>query len=357
MANQSANRDADNLTTVDYQHSPGFVPALDQLGLSLIVSTYQAGKVFVVSSYQGNVQIRFHQFEQPMGLARTPTGIAVGTRRQIWFLRAAPEMGPRIEPNGFYDGCFLARQSHYTGPILGHELAAGGNDLWVCNTLFSCLATLHPDFHFVPRWKPAFVSGLAPKDCCHLNGLALLDNQPKFVTCLGETDTPAGWRLNKNGGGCLIDVPSGEFVLRGLCMPHAPRVHQGSLYFLNSGHGRLERVDPASRKRDVVAQLPGYTRGLDCFGRYAFVGLSRIRETAVFGGLPVAERKDELRCGIAIVDLFSGKTAAVLSFGSSVEEIFEIKVMPGFRNPLLLGPTPDIDQGGHLWLAPPLGAF
>src|SRR5262249_41404922 len=156
--------------------------------------------------HQGKLQIRFHQFDQPMGLARTPTGLAVGTRQQIWFLRAAIDLAPRLAPAGMYDGCFLARQAHYTGPIMGHDLAWGDGELWIANTLFSCLCVVHPDYNFVPRWQPPFVSGLASQDRCHLNGLALDNGKPRFVTVLGESDVPAGWRPDKASGGCIVDV-------------------------------------------------------------------------------------------------------------------------------------------------------
>ncbi len=346
---------AKDYTAVDFQHSGNLAEVLDQLGISLLVSTYQAGKVFCIGSYAGQVQIRFHAFEQAMGLARTPTGLVIGTRRQIWLLPAAPDLAPRIKPAGVYDGCFLARQAHFTGPIMGHDLAWCGDELWITNTLFSCLCVLRPDYSFVPRWLPSFISALASEDRCHLNGLAADDQRPRFVTALSETDSPGGWRAGKAVGGCLIDVGSSEVVLRGLCMPHSPRLHQGQLWLLNSGRGQLNRCDPSCGQLDVVARLPGYTRGLDCFGGFAFVGLSRIRETATFGGLPIADNQAELRCGVAIVNLATGQTVASLHLKSGVEEIFDVKVLPGFRNPILSGPFSESDQTETLWLVPPIG--
>lgn len=343
----------DALIPVQFQHSSNLVPLLDQLKVSLLVSTYQAGKVITVGTHANSLQIRFHHFEQAMGLARTPTGLAVGSRRLIWMLPAAPDLAARIQPAGTYDGCFLARQAHVTGPIMGHDLAFCGGELWVANTLFSCLCVLRPDYNFVPRWQPRFVSALAPEDRCHLNGLATDDQQPRYVTVLGETNTPAGWRPGKANGGCLLDVPTGEVILRGLCMPHSPRLHQGELYLLDSGRGQLNRCEPANGRLLTVTQLPGYTRGLDCFGRFAFVGLSRIRETSVFGGLPIAAQKEQLRCGVAVVDFATGQNVAALQFFSGVEEVFDVKVLPGFRAPVLSGPYPEADQTEPLWLVPP----
>src|SRR5581483_8172614 len=110
---------------------------------------------------------------------------------------------------------------------------------------------------------PPFVTARAAEDRCHLNGLALVPDgpgvpTPRYMTALGETDTAGGWRAGKAHGGCLIDVPSGETVLRGLSMPHSPRWHDGRLWLLESGTGRLMLADPAGGRRQAVAELPGF---------------------------------------------------------------------------------------------------
>jgi uncharacterized protein (TIGR03032 family) len=317
-----------------------------------LVTTYQAGKLFVVGAQQGSLALSFHNFEKAMGLAIKRDRIAVGTRNQVWSLRSTPDIAPALAPAGRYDGCFLARSSHFTGDIHAHELAWADDQLWVVNTLFSCLCTLHDDYSFVPRWRPPFVSALAPEDRCHLNGLAMSDGQPCYVTSHAETDTPDGWRPNKATSGALIHVPSGQTVARGFAMPHSPRVHQGRVWLLDSGKGRLVAVDPATAVMETVAELPGYTRGLAFHESFAFVGLSKIRETSVFGGLPIAERRSELQCGVAIVDLRTGQRLAHLEFQSGVEEIFAIQVLPGIRFPALSGPYPEVDGVPTIWSAP-----
>jgi uncharacterized protein (TIGR03032 family) len=342
---------------VRYEHSRNLPAVLEHLGVSLLVSTYQAGKLFVVGARQGELAQAFHNFEQAMGVAVTPDGIAVGTRNQVWTLRAAPDIAPRLQPAGRHDGCFLARSAHFTGDIHGHELAWAGGELWVVNTRFSCLCTLHADYSFVPRWRPPFVSALAPEDRCHLNGLALAQGErgvltPRYVTALGETDTANGWRPGKATGGCLIDVASGHTVARGFAMPHSPRVHDGRVWLLDSGTGRLVTVDPTAGRVETVAELPGYTRGLAFHDSFAFVGLSRIRETSTFGGLPIAERRHELRCGVGVVDLRGGRLVAHLEFQSGVEEIFAVQVLPGIRFPALSGPHPEVDGVPTIWSAP-----
>src|SRR5919108_590759 len=78
--------------------------------------------------------------------------------------------------------------------------------------------------------------------------------------------TPGGWRADKARGGCVIDVPTREWVARGLSMPHSPRWHDGRLWLLESGTGQLVLVDLATSRRQKVAQLPGFARGLALSG-------------------------------------------------------------------------------------------
>ncbi len=325
-----------------YVHSGGFPGLLEELGLSLAVTTYQAGKLMLVRSGGGKLSMLLRSFEQPMGLA-VDAGldrIVVGTRRMVWTLRSAPEIAPQLDPPGRHDACFVPRAAHVTGDIRSHEIVLVGGRPWIANTLLSCLCTIDDEDHgFVPRWKPPFVDRLAGEDRCHLNGIAVDGGRIRFVTALGESNQPEGWKAGKVGGGVLIDVGSGATVSHGLCMPHSPRCHRDRVFVLDSGHGHLSVVDPASGAVDVVTALPGYTRGLAFHGRYAFVGLSEIREKHVFGGLPIADRVPEAdrHCGVSVVDLGSGNVVEFLRFEAGCTEIFDVQVLPGMRWPTVVG--------------------
>jgi uncharacterized protein (TIGR03032 family) len=334
----------------EYTHS--LPPLLSQLGVWLLVSTYQAGKVVAVGVAEGELTMSYHNFERAMGLAIKRDGIAVAARAQVWFLQSAPELAARVEPAGRHDACFLTRSSHFTGEIQIHELAFSGDELWLVNTAFGCLCTLDDRHSFVPRWRPPFLTALSADDRCHLNGLAMADGAPKYVTALAETDTPQGWRANKVQSGCLIDVASGETVARGFAMPHSPRIHRGRVWMLHSGAGQLVLVDPASGRAETVTELPGYTRGLALYDRFAFVGLSKIRETSTFGGMPIAERRPDLKCGVGVVDLLTGRLVSHLEFVTGVEEIFDVQVVPGARCPVLSGPYASLDGAAPIWTVP-----
>jgi uncharacterized protein (TIGR03032 family) len=332
-------------------HTENLPELLGRLRLSVLISTYQTGHLVVVAARQGRLVLTFHQFERAMGVAVKPGAIAVCTRREVWFLRAAPDIAGKVEPRGQYDACFLARTTHFTGDVQAHEAAWVGNEFWLVNTLFSCLAALHPCYSFAPRWRPPFVSSLSPVDRCHLNGMAVADGRPCYATALAETDSPEGWRAVKAAGGCLIEVPGGRVVARGLSLPHSPRVDGGRVLFLHSGQGRLDAVDPATGRVDAVAEVPGVARGLALYGGFAFVGLSKARPS--LEGVPVVEHRDRLQCGLAVVDLRSGAVVAGLEFRTGVEEVFDVQVLPGITFPYLSGPWAERDTGLPLWTVPP----
>ncbi|MCA9070287.1 MAG: TIGR03032 family protein [Planctomycetaceae bacterium] len=286
-------------------HTPSFPALLSQLQISLAVSTYQAGRLIILRNENGTLNTHFRMFQQPMGVALQNGWLSIGTQNQVWEFCNTPAVAPKLpaEPRPV-DACFLPRRSHITGDIHIHEMEYDKDgELWAVNTKFSCLSTISRDCSFTVRWKPDFISGLSPQDRCHLNGLGMVDGRPKYVTALGETDTPAGWRENKASGGIVMDIDSGEILVRGLSMPHSPRFYAEKLWVLNSGEGGFGFVDLDTGKYEPVASLPGFTRGLSFWGPFAFIGLSQVRESAVFSGIRIAEMPEEERwSGVSVVN-------------------------------------------------------
>jgi uncharacterized protein (TIGR03032 family) len=339
---------------VNYEYTLNLAPLVEHLRVTILISTYQAGKLVVVSARDGKPDFAFHSFERAMGVAVGPDRLAVGARALIWQLRSAPDIAARLAPRG-YDACYLARAAQFTGDVQVHEMGWVREELWLVNTLFSCLCTLHENFSFVPRWKPPFITSLAAEDRCHLNGLGMVDGKPRYVTFMAESDTPRGWRPHKATGGCVMDLATNEVIARGFAMPHSPRFANGRLWVLDSGRGRLTTVDTKDGRVETVAELPGYTRGLAMTSEAAIVGLSRIRETSTFGGIPIAEKRDQLKCGVGIVELRTGKLAALLEFKSGVEEVFDVQVLTRIRRPLISGPFAGQDGGEVIWTVPQPG--
>jgi uncharacterized protein (TIGR03032 family) len=312
-------------------HTSNFADILHQFGISLVVSTGSAGKLVVVRAEGNLLNTHFRTFYHPTGLATTPGKLAIGNVTQICELHNVPAVAQKLEPAGKHDACYLPRSAHITGEIDIHEMAYAQDQLWFVNTRFSCLCTLHPDYSFVPRWRPPFVSVYDWGDRCHLNGLGIRDHQPRYVTALGETDRADLWQSQQGMGGILMDIRQHQVLCRGLSLPNSPRWYAERLWVLESGKGNLSQVEPLSGSITPVAELPSFTRGLDFYGPLAFVGVSRLRPTA--GGLPIAQRLQEEAAGIWVVHIQTGEIVAFLKFDPSIPEVFAVAVLTDIRFP------------------------
>ena len=338
---QNAGHSTTTDTRIECRSTDSFSHWLSELAGSLAVTTYQAGKLALLGWRGLQASLLMRQFTKPMGLAVGPGKLALATRDEITLFADAPLLAPDVLPDqrGKYDALYLPRATYHTGDVNVHDVAFAEDGLWFVNSRFSCLSALSKELSFVPRWKPPFVSEIVPEDRCHLNGLAVVDGKPKYVTALGESDSVGGWRDKKATGGVLVDVMTNEIVLRGLSMPHSPRWHQGRLWLLNSGAGELLCFDPAKGSAGVVCTLPAYLRGLCLIGRFAVVGMCQIREKHIFGGLPVQQRHERLLSGVAVIDLPTGKLVGMFEFTAGCTEIYDVQFLPGERNANVLNLT------------------
>ena len=206
-----------------------------------------------------------------------------------------------------------------------------------------------------PLWRPPFLSKLAAEDRCHLNGLALVDGRPRYVTAVSTSDVVDGWRDRRRDGGVVLEMPDGRVIAAGLSMPHSPRWHRGRLWLHNSGTGQFGSVDPGTGRFEPLTFCPGYLRGLAFVGDYAVVGLSRPRHDKTFGGLALenelARRGADARCGLLVIDLRSGDVVHWLRVEGMVRELYDVAVLPEVRRPMVLGFKTDeiqrIDRRGR----------
>jgi uncharacterized protein (TIGR03032 family) len=339
--------------------SRNWMSFLAEQRLSVAFTTYQTGKVFFVGRKPDDSLSVFERtFNHCMGLWAAPDAktLWLSSKYQMWrFERAAAEASPH-RPTGAVEGdtanegwsrrdhdfVYVPRVGYTTGDIDIHDVAvdANGRVVFVC-TQFGCLATISEKASFQPLWRPPFLSDLVPEDRCHLNGLAMRDGKPAFVTVVAKSDVADGWRDRRRDGGCVLDVASGESVCEGLSMPHSPRWHNGKLWVLNSGAGEIGYVDLAKGKFEPIAFCPGYLRGLSFAGDYAMVTLSKPRHVT-FHGLPLDERLAakgaEPQCGLQVIDLKTGGIAHWLRLdGTLVTELYDVVALPGVRQPMALG--------------------
>ena len=313
---------------------------LTEQGGSLAFSTYQAGKIFLIGiGEEGRLSIFERTFNRCMGMTTSGNSLYASTLWQLW--RFENVLGDGEVLNG-YDRVFVPQVGYVTGDLDIHDLAVDGKgELVFVNTLFSCLARPSDTHSFVPIWKPPFISKLAAEDRCHMNGLAMKDGKPAYVTAGSESDAADGWREFRQDGGVVIDVESNEIITRGLSMPHSPRWHDGKLYLHNSGTGEFGTIDLTSGKFEPVAFCPGYLRGLCFMGDFAIVGLSKPRDNRTFTGLALddalTDKQTEARCALQVIDLKSGDIVHWLRIDGIVEELYDVVPLPGAKRPMAVG--------------------
>jgi uncharacterized protein (TIGR03032 family) len=325
--------------------SPGLPGFLGSRQIALAASSYQSGKFYLLGqNIDGGLLVHERFFHKAMGICVADRDtILLATLFQILKFRNVLEPGQQI--NNLHDACFVPREVFTTGELDVHDigLLKDGRVVFV-NTLYNCLAATSRRHSFAPLWKPSFISKIIKEDRCHLNGLAMEDGVPRYVTAVSKSDTIDGWRDRRSDGGVVVDVHSGETVVDGLSMPHSPRLHHGKLWLLNSGAGEIGWVERGRSAADarfhVLAFCPGFVRGLTFHGNYAFVGLSKPRYER-FEGLALdrtlAETDSEPWCGIQVIDLDTGTCEHWFRIDGAVTEFYDLGVVPGVVRPMVIG--------------------
>lgn len=325
--------------------SPGFGRWLAEMGGSVLFTTYQSARLFMISpdGHGGTVGLE-RVVGTAMGLAVSQRTLWVSNKEQIWRFANA---GSGDIYGADYQAVYMPRKGHLVTGCDVHDLLADvsfrgrRHDLVFTNTKFSCLAVPDDEYAFRPIWKPGFISAIGPEDRCHLNGIGSREGRLAFATVCAATDTPGGWRDFKNGGGLVIDIETDAVLCSGLSMPHSPRWHDGRLWLLDSGAGSLGWVDAGRQVFQPVAACAGFARGLTFVGDFAVVGLSKLRDNTFSSGLTVKARLEEQRvrerCGLAVYDLRSGGLAHWLTVEGGSTELYDVGFLPGITRPFTPG--------------------
>jgi uncharacterized protein (TIGR03032 family) len=318
-------------------YSPNVPELLQQLGCTIALSTYQAGKVVFLSSLDGEKLIQLPRtFKKPMGIAIDGDRMALATKDEVTILVNSRGLATHYPAKpGVYDALFMPRSTYYTGQIDIHDLEWGKNGLYAVNTSFSCICTIDETYSFTPYWQPDFITKLTHEDRCHLNGMAMENGLPRYASAFNQGDARGSWREHITTSGVLIDINSNQVIAENLPMPHSPRLYDGQLYVLLSATGELVRVDVNTGKYDQVANLNGFVRGLGRCGDYLFIGLSKLRaNSSTFAKLPMSHQAQ--LAGLSIVHLPTGAIVGHIRYQSSVEEIYDVRILEGIQRPNIM---------------------
>jgi uncharacterized protein (TIGR03032 family) len=328
--------------------SRGLIDWLLMNRVSLAFSSYQTGQLFLIGVLPDrSLSVHQRSFTRAMGVWCETDRVYVAAVDQVWRLENILARTERA--NQHFDRLYVPRNGQVTGDLDIHELAVDRNGRVVfVNTNFSCLAGFSTSHGFRPLWKPKFITKLAAEDRCHLNGLAMADGRPKYVTAVSRSDVLNGWRERRHAGGVIIEIETDRVVTDELSMPHSPRVVGDELLVLDSGRGYLSRVDRQTGKREQIAFCPGFLRGLTVWNGHAIVTVSLPRD-GTFKGLELEDsiraREGEPWCGIYIVNLRSGDIVQWIRLEGFIKELFDVGVLPEVQCPMAIGlGTPELAQ-------------
>ena len=343
---------------------------LKKLNISLVVTSYQTARLFFIRSDGERIETNFKEYPRPMGIYADEHRLTLGTFSEVLEFKRSNDILTQIKSGKLdnekkftkktlekdkeqreafkkhrkeeldeiknADALYLPRASITTGMINIHDIAWGNEGLWVVNSTFSCLSTLSPDCSFVAKWKPPFISELVAEDRCHLNGMAMKDGKPKYVTTFNQFDECDSWTKKSKHNGTLIDVDTNEILLEGLIMPHSPRYHKGFVYVCESGTGQVWKYNPKTKKKEELVKLQGFTRGMSFYGDLMFVGLSKSRASDIKNPIPLTKEYNETFSGIWIINLTNGSEIAHIKFEGDVDQIYDVAVIPNATQPTLL---------------------
>lgn len=305
--------------------------------ISLVLSTYQAGRLMVIGSLDG---LNLHQipvgFKKPMGMVVRENKLAVATLDSIYFFSNSENVVKTIRLNEKkFDTVYLQRAKYNTSTLDVHDIGFGKGMLWGVNTMFSCISVFDINHTFIPKWKPPFISSLVPEDRCHLNSMVMEEGLPSYVSMLSMTDEKEGWRKDVMNTGAIMTVPHGEVVAEGLSLPHSLTDGGEYLYFLESGKGTLNRIHKKSHEMEIIFDFQRFVRGLKRVDNYFFITYSALRESSkTFKSISFENQSD--KAGLLVFDIETKAIVAHLEYEKDIEEIYDLEIFDGYLKPAIV---------------------
>lgn len=329
---------SEQLTPFAISYSPQVPELLNKLKCSIALSTYQAGKIVLISPHPDNEKLISlpRSFQKPMGISVQDDQMVISTKDEVITFQNSKDLATHY-PNkqNTYDNLWLPRATFYSGQVDMHDIGFGKDSIYAINTSFSCICKIDGTYNFTPVWKPPFLDKIEQGDLCHLNGMVIQNGLPKYTTALGTSNTPGGWRDNITAGGVLMDVEKNEIILDQLAMPHSPKMYNNELYMLTSANGDFIKVDTENKDYELIKKFDGFCRGLSIHEDFAFIGFSKLRKnSSTFGKLKFSDKANF--AGIKIVHIPTKAEVGEIRYQNSVDEIYEVCVLKDMMRPNIL---------------------
>lgn len=313
------------------RYSPEFPKVLEELDGTIILTTYQTGKVIFLSTKDGKLTQLVREFDRPMGVSFHGELMAMALRTNITVFKNSKSLAKTYpKKENVYDSLYYPTAINITSYIDTHDITFSQSGLVGVNTSYSCLVKVDGQNSFEPIWFPPFIKEFASGDACHLNGVCVDENSDlRYITAFAKSTEPGGWRLNKLTTGILYDIKEQKYLCEDLPMPHSPRVYKDELYVLLSASEELVKVDRVTGEKELITKIDGFIRGLSFYKNYAFIGVSKLRKSHTFGDLPIAKKR--LYAGCVIVDLTTKEKVAEVFYDDALEEVYDVAFIPNAK--------------------------
>lgn len=305
-------------------YSNNFPKIIKDCGISLLISTYQAGKIIAISYDNGRLVQSVKNFDRPMGMYFHKKNLYVACRDEILTFNLNDSIINDTKHE--YNSLLLPRVSYNTSFVDSHDICVDRyGSIVFANTEYSCLSKTSENWGIENIWKPPFISKIENGDRCHLNGVSSEDGLIKYITTFSKSNTSLGWKGDTFNKGTLIDISTDKILCDDLYMPHSPRFYEGYVYILESGTGTIKKVNPKNLKTENILSTKFFCRGLGIVNGVAFVGFSKIRSSNKMIYSPITK---ESECGVMAVDLLSNEEIGRITYHNSVSEIYDICAVP-----------------------------
>jgi len=317
---------------VSYYSTRHFTTWLSDQRCCLIVTSYKAHKVLTVGlDNKGEVSIWFTDVGRAMGITHNEGTLWCSN---VGNLISYKNKGEQLHPeHGKFDANFIPQTAFFSGDVDVHDLCqTSTGEVYYISALFSCICKPSVEDSFTPVWRPPWIDRLAAEDRCHLNGMCLVDDVPRYVTSACRSNEAGGWRDIK-GEGVVYDVVEDKVICDNLWNPHSPRWYQGKLWILESGTGYFGYIE--DEKFVKCCFIPAFLRGLNFINNFAVICGSLDRHDKSFGELPLGKALEDKgissKCGVWIVNLDTFDILHSLTFNDPVTELYDVVTIPNAR--------------------------
>lgn len=310
--------------------------------VSLLISTYKQHKLLCLGLQEdGNLSLFFTDLLRPMGIyydEKTQTIYSSNLGNIIQY----ENVGENMTIIGKFDALFVPKRIDLCPDIDIHDIRYSEkyDKIFFVSPVYNSVLTVSKHKSFDVFWTPNFISKthngkLSREDRCHLNGIALVNGLPKYVTAACTRDYYYAWKEH-HGEGVVIDIETNEIVCGNLYAPHSPGWYKDRLYIGEAGTGYFGYVD--LQKKEFVPKkfLPGFIRGITFVNNYALVTLSKDRHCVCFADIPLGKTLQEngqsSMCGFCVINLESFDIIEYLEF-SGVDEVYDIVALPNIMRP------------------------